>query len=479
MKQYKNFINGEWVPAESGDTFVNSNPADTREEVTEYAKGGKADAQAAIAAAETAFPEWRATTAPARGKILSAVANIIAGRQAELAELLCREEGKTKVESGMEVGRTVDIFRFMAGLSYTIGGSVVPHDLPNNLLFTKREPLGVVALITPWNFPFLIACWKVAPALAAGNSVVLKPASLTPLPALLLGQMAKEAGLPDGVLQVLPGSGAEAGHALATHPLVRKIGFTGSTEVGTTIMKLAADDIKRVSLELGGKSPNIYFSAVMQAAAEWIDKCVDGLGLAFVTRGEVCTCPSRALVQEDMYEEFMAKVVERTKSIKRGNPLDTDVQVGAQASKEQFDKIMSYLDIGKQEGAEVLTGGGREEMDDAYNNGFYVQPTLFKGKNNMRVFQEEIFGPVVGVTTFKDEEEALAIATDTGFGLGAGLWTRAINRAYRMGRAIQAGRVWTNCYHQYPAHAAFGGYKKSGVGRENHKMALDLSLIHI
>ena len=317
-----------------------------------------------------------------------------------------------------------------------------------------------------------MATWKLAPALAAGNCVVLKPAEQTPASILKLMEVIGDL-LPPGVVNVVNGFGAEAGEALATSKRIAKIAFTGSTPVGSHILKCAADNIIPSTVELGGKSPNIYFADIMNAEPEFIDKAAEGLVLAFFNQGEVCTCPSRALIQESIYEPFMAKVMERVTTIKRGNPLDTEVQVGAQASKEQFDKIMSYMDVAREEGAEFLTGGNQAKLNADLDTGYYIEPTLLKGNNKMRVFQEEIFGPVVAVTTFKDEEEALAIANDTEFGLGAGVWSRDINVAFRMGRGIQAGRVWTNCYHQYPAHAAFGGYKKSGVGRETHKMALE------
>ncbi|OBX36128.1 acetaldehyde dehydrogenase 2 [Halomonas elongata] len=365
----------------------------------------------------------------------------------------------------------VDHFRYFAGCIRAQEGTAADIDA-NTVAYHFHEPLGVVGQIIPWNFPLLMATWKLAPALAAGNCVVLKPAEQTPASILVLMKLIGDL-LPAGVVNVVNGYGAEAGEALATSKRIAKIAFTGSTPVGSHILKCAAANIIPSTVELGGKSPNIYFADIMQAEPEFIDKAVEGLVLAFLNQGEVCTCPSRALIQESMYDDFMARVVERTKAIKRGNPLDTDVQVGAQASQEQFDKIMSYMDVAREEGAEFLTGGDRESFDPAYDKGYYIQPTLLKGHNKMRVFQEEIFGPVVGVTTFKDEAEALAIANDTEFGLGAGVWSRDINVAFRMGRGIQAGRVWTNCYHQYPAHAAFGGYKKSGVGRETHKMALE------
>ncbi|MGB3384776.1 MAG: aldehyde dehydrogenase family protein, partial [Marinomonas sp.] len=334
-----------------------------------------------------------------------------------------------------------------------------------------HEPLGVVGQIIPWNFPILMAAWKLAPALAAGNCVVLKPAEQTPASILELVKLIGDL-LPAGVLNIVNGFGKEAGQALASSKRIAKIAFTGSTPVGSQILHCAAENIIPSTVELGGKSPNIYFADIMQQEESYISKCVEGLVLAFFNQGEVCTCPSRALVHESIYDEFIKLVIERTKTIQRGDPLDTDTQVGAQASKQQFDKILSYMDIGKEEGAELLIGGGVATVP-GFENGFYMEPTLFKGTNDMRVFQEEIFGPVVSIVTFKDEAEALAIANDSEFGLGAGVWTRDTNLAYRMGRNIQAGRVWMNCYHQYPAHSAFGGYKKSGVGRETHKVALE------
>ncbi|MEM7254771.1 MAG: aldehyde dehydrogenase family protein, partial [Pseudomonadota bacterium] len=342
----------------------------------------------------------------------------------------------------------------------------------NTVAYHFHEPLGVVGQIIPWNFPLLMAAWKLAPALAAGNCVVLKPAEQTPATIMLLMELISDL-VPAGVINVVNGFGTEAGQALATSKRIAKIAFTGSTPVGSLIMKYASENIIPSTVELGGKSPNIYFEDVMDQEEDFVSKCVEGAVLAFFNQGEVCTCPSRLLIQESIYEQFIGLVIERMQKIKRGNPLDTDVMVGAQASQEQFDKIMEYIKIGRDEGAQVLVGGDVESVGTDHATGFYIQPTLLKGSNNMRVFQEEIFGPVVSVTTFKDEAEALAIANDSEYGLGAGVWTRDMNRAYRMGRGIEAGRVWTNCYHVYPAHAAFGGYKKSGVGRETHKMMLD------
>lgn len=342
---------------------------------------------------------------------------------------------------------------------------------PTTVSYHVHEPLGVVGQIIPWNFPLLMACWKLAPALAAGNCTVLKPAEQTPASICVLMELIGDL-LPAGVVNVVNGYGTEAGQALATSTRIAKIAFTGSTAIGHHILRCAADTLIPSTVELGGKSPNIFFADVMDQSDDFISKAVEGMVLGFLNQGEVCTCPSRALIHEDIYEPFMAMVIERTKQITRGNPLDINTMVGAQASQEQFDKILSYLQVGRDEGAEILIGGDMEQLE-GLGGGFYIQPTLFKGTNEMRVFQEEIFGPVIGVTTFKTEEEALAIANDTEYGLGAGVWTRDTNRAYRMARGIQAGRIWMNCYHAYPTHAAFGGYKKSGIGREGHKVTLE------
>ena len=370
-----------------------------------------------------------------------------------------------------DVPLAADHFRYFAGCIRAQEGSAAEIN-DNTASYHFHEPLGVVGQIIPWNFPLLMAAWKLAPALAAGNCVVLKPAEQTPLSITLFAEIVGDL-LPPGVLNVVQGYGKEAGEALATSTRIAKIAFTGSTPVGSHILSCAAKNIIPSTVELGGKSPNIYFEDIMQAEPSFIEKAAEGLVLGFFNQGEVCTCPSRALVQESIYAPFMEAVMKKIAQIKRGDPLDTETMVGAQASQQQFEKIVSYLEIAREEGAEFLTGGNVEKLQGDLASGYYIQPTLLKGHNKMRVFQEEIFGPVIGVTTFKDEAEALAIANDTEFGLGAGVWTRDINRAYRMGRGIKAGRVWTNCYHLYPAHAAFGGYKKSGVGRETHKMMLD------
>ena len=412
------------------------------------------------------------TSVQDRSNVLLKIADRIEQNLEVLAITETWDNGKAIRETlNADIPLAVDHFRYFAGcIRAQEGGAAEINE--GTVAYHIHEPLGVVGQIIPWNFPILMAAWKLAPALAAGNCVVLKPAEQTPLGITVLVELIGDL-LPPGVLNIVQGYGREAGEALATSKRIAKIAFTGSTPVGSHIMKCAAENIIPSTVELGGKSPNIYFEDIMKAEPSFIEKAAEGLVLAFFNQGEVCTCPSRALVQESIYPQFMEVVMEKVKKIKRGDPLDTDTMVGAQASQQQFDKILSYLEIAEKEGAELLTGGQVEKLEGSLATGYYIQPTLLKGNNRMRVFQEEIFGPVVSVTTFKDEAEALAIANDTEFGLGAGVWTRDINRAYRMGRGIKAGRVWTNCYHLYPAHAAFGGYKKSGVGRETHKMMLD------
>ncbi len=407
----------------------------------------------------------------ARSNILLKIADRLEANLEMLAVAETWDNGKAVRETlNADVPLVVDHFRYFAGCIRAQEGTIGEID-GHTVAYHYHEPLGVVGQIIPWNFPMLMAAWKLAPALAAGNCVVLKHAEQTPASILVLTELIADL-LPTGVLNIVNGFGTEAGKALATSKRIAKIAFTGSTPVGGLIMKYAADNIIPSTVELGGKSPNIYFADVLDQEPEFVSKCVEGAVLAFFNQGEVCTCPSRLLIQESIYDRFIDLVIARAKQIKRGNPLDTEVMVGAQASQEQFDKILDYIKIGRTEGAKVLIGGEAEALAGELGTGYYIQPTLLKGTNDMRVFQEEIFGPVVSVTTFKDEAEAVAIANDTEFGLGAGVWTRDMNLAYRMGRAIQAGRVWTNCYHHYPAHAAFGGYKKSGVGRETHKMML-------
>ena len=470
-QRYGNFIGGQWVEPVNGRYMPNISPVNG-EVFCEVPRSDEADINLALDAAHAAKDAWGATPAAARAGVLLKIADRIEQNLEKLAIAETWDNGKAVRETlAADIPLAADHFRYFAGCIRAQEGSLAEID-PNTVSYHFHEPLGVVGQIIPWNFPILMAAWKLAPALAAGNCTVLKPAEQTPASILVLMELIHDL-LPKGVINIVNGIGSEAGQALASSKRIAKIAFTGSTPVGSQILKCAAENIIPSTVELGGKSPNVYFADIMKHEDSFLSKCVEGLVLAFFNQGEVCTCPSRALIEESIYEDFIGMVVERSRSIKRGNPLDTDTQVGAQASKEQFDKILSYIDIGKKEGVEVLMGGGIENLGAEFERGFYIQPTLLKGENSMRVFQEEIFGPVVGVTTFKDEAEALRIANDTEYGLGAGVWSRDINRAFRMGRGIQAGRVWTNCYHQYPAHAAFGGYKKSGVGRETHKMALE------
>ncbi len=470
-QRYGNYIGGEFVAPVEGRYFSNTTPI-TGEVIAEIPRSCAADIEKALDAAHAAKAAWGKTSVTERSNILLKIADRIEANLEKLAVAESWDNGKSVRETlAADVPLSADHFRYYAGCIRAQEGTVAEID-ENTAAYHFHEPLGVVGQIIPWNFPLLMAAWKLAPALVTGNCVILKPAEQTPMSIIVLMEIIGDL-LPAGVLNIVHGYGEEAGEALATSKRIAKIAFTGSTPIGSHIMKCAAENIIPSTVELGGKSPNIYFEDVLDQEEDYISKCVEGAVLAFFNQGEVCTCPSRLLVQESIYEKFIGLVIERIAAIKRGNPLDTDTMVGAQASQEQFDRIMSYLEIGKNEGAEVLIGGKAAEVGAEFGGGYYVEPTILKGDNSMRVFQEEIFGPVVSVTTFKDEAEALAIANDSEFGLGAGLWTRDMNRAYRMGRAIEAGRVWTNCYHAYPAHAAFGGYKKSGVGRETHKMMLD------
>ena len=470
-RQYENFIGGKWVPPVKQQYFDNISPVNG-EVFCRIPRSSAEDIDLALDAAHKAADAWGKASVTERSNVLLKIADRIEQNLETLAVAETWDNGKAVRETlAADIPLTADHFRYFAGCLRAQEGSVAELDA-TTVSYHIHEPLGVVGQIIPWNFPILMAAWKLGPALAAGNCVVLKPAEQTPASILVLMELIADL-LPPGVVNVVNGYGEEAGQALATSKRIAKIAFTGSTPIGSHILKCAAENIIPSTVELGGKSPNIYFADVMQQEEQYISKCVEGLVLAFFNQGEVCTCPSRALIHESIFDDFMARVIDRTKSIKRGDPLDTDTQVGAQASLEQFDKIMSYIEIGRQEGAQVLIGGEVEQVAANLQKGFYIQPTLLKGSNSMRVFQEEIFGPVVGVTTFKDEAEALAIANDTEYGLGAGVWTRDMNLAYRMGRSIKAGRGWTNCYHAYPAHAAFGGYKKSGIGRETHKQALE------
>jgi aldehyde dehydrogenase len=469
--RYGNFIGGQWVPPVEGVYFENRTPI-TGEVICEIPRSGAADIERALDAAHRASDAWGKTPVAERAGVLLKIADRIEANLEMLAVVETWENGKGVRETlAADLPLTIDHFRYFAGCIRAQEGGVAEID-ETTVSYHIHEPLGVVGQIIPWNFPILMAAWKLAPALAAGNCVVLKPAEQTPSSVLVMLELIEDL-LPAGVVNVVNGYGEEAGRALATSDRIAKIAFTGSTAVGSQILRYAADHIIPSTVELGGKSPNIYFEDVLAQEDDYVSKAVEGMVLAFLNQGEVCTCPSRGLVHESIYEDFMERVLARTREIKRGNPLDTETMVGAQASEEQYEKIMGYMKIAREEGAEVLIGGAAEELEGVFSGGYYVQPTIFRGRNDMQIFQEEIFGPVVGVTTFRDEEEALAIANDTIYGLGAGVWTRDMNRAYRMGRGIKAGRVWTNCYHAYPAHAAFGGYKKSGVGRETHKMALE------
>lgn len=469
--RYQNFIGGQWVAPVKGQYFENSSPVNGKV-FCEVPRSSAEDIELALDAAHAAKDVWGAASVTERSNRLLKIADRIEANLEALAVAETWDNGKAVRETlAADIPLCADHFRYFAGCIRAQEGSIGEID-QNTVAYHFHEPLGVVGQIIPWNFPLLMACWKLAPALAAGNCVVLKPAEQTPASILVLMELIGDL-LPAGVVNIVNGYGAEAGQALATSTRIAKIAFTGSTPVGSHILKCAAENIIPSTVELGGKSPNIFFEDVLNQEDDFVSKCVEGAVLAFFNQGEVCTCPSRLLVQESIYDEFIAKVIARVKQIKRGNPLDSETMVGAQASKQQFDKILSYLQIGKDEGAEVLIGGKPESLGGGFSEGYYIEPTIMKGGNKMRIFQEEIFGPVISVTTFKDEAEALEIANDTQFGLGAGVWTRDMNRSYRMGRGIQAGRVWVNCYHHYPAHAAFGGYKKSGVGRETHKMMLN------
>ena len=440
--------------------------------VCEVPRSGAADIELALDAAHAARRKWGATSATERSNILLKIADRIEQNLEAIAVAETWDNGKPIRETlNADLPLAVDHFRYFAAAIRAQEGALSQID-QDTVAYHFHEPLGVVGQIIPWNFPILMATWKLAPALAAGNCVVLKPAEQTPASILYLMQFIEDL-LPPGVLNIVNGTGAEAGAALASSPRIAKIAFTGSTPVGKSIMKAAADNLTNITLELGGKSPNIFFADVMDQDDEFLDKVMEGFSMFALNQGEVCTCPSRVLIQESIYDRFMERAVKRVEAIRQGNPLDSSTMIGAQASQEQLEKILSYLDIGRQEGAKVLTGGAQNMLEGDFAGGYYVKPTIFEGHNKMRIFQEEIFGPVVSVTKFKDEAEALEIANDTLYGLGAGLWTRDNARAFRVGREIQAGRVWTNCYHLYPAHAAFCGYKQSGIGRENHKMMLE------
>ena len=470
-KRYDNYIGGQWTPPLDGQYFENITPV-TGQAICEIARSKAADVEKALDAAHAAKTAWGKTSGSERGRILERIAQRIEDNLELLATIETWDNGKPIRESlAADIPLAVDHFRYFAGAIRAQEGSIGQID-GLTTAYHYHEPLGVVAQIIPWNFPILMAAWKVAPALAAGNCVVLKPAEQTPMSILCLMELIEDI-LPPGVLNIVNGFGLEAGKPLASSPRINKVAFTGETTTGRLIMQYASQNIIPVTLELGGKSANIFFADVLAEDDAFFDKALEGFTLFALNQGEVCTCPSRALIQESIYDRFMERALQRVKAIKQGNPLDPSTMLGAQASSEQKEKILSYLDIGKKEGAEVLIGGSEKTMEGDLKGGFYIEPTVFKGHNKMRVFQEEIFGPVVSVTTFKTEDEALEIANDTLYGLGAGVWTRDMNRAHKFGHGIQAGRVWTNCYHLYPAGAAVGGYKQSGIGRETHKMMLD------
>ncbi|MFN3338317.1 MAG: aldehyde dehydrogenase family protein [Dietzia sp.] len=469
--RYEHFIGGEWVAPVKGEYFENVTPI-TGQVFCEVGRGTSEDIEAALDAAWAAAPAWNATSAAERSLVLLRIADRMEENLEAIALAESWDNGKPIREClAADIPLAIDHFRYFAGCIRAQEGGISQID-EDTVAYHFHEPLGVVGQIIPWNFPVLMAVWKLAPALAAGNCVVLKPAEQTPASILFLMSVIGDL-LPAGVLNVVNGFGTEAGKPLASNPRIRKVAFTGETTTGRLIMQYASENLIPVTLELGGKSPNIFFEDVMDADDDFRQAALEGFAMFGLNQGEVCTCPSRALVQRSVFDEFSELAIERTNKITQGNPLDTDTMLGAQASNDQLEKILSYIDIGKQEGADVLTGGARAELDGDLAGGFYVQPTVFRGHNKMRLFQEEIFGPVLSLSSFTDFDDAMTIANDTLYGLGAGVWSRNGTTAYRAGRTIQAGRVWTNTYHQYPAHAAFGGYKQSGIGRENHRMMLD------
>jgi aldehyde dehydrogenase len=469
-EHYDNFIGGKWVAPRAGQYFDNISPV-TGQVVCKIARSDAQDVEAAIEAAHAAKDAWGRTSVVERSLVLNRIADRMEANLERLAVAETWDNGKPIRETrAADVPLAIDHFRYFAGVVRGQEGTLaeIDHD---TVAYHFHEPLGVVGQIIPWNFPLLMACWKLAPALAAGNCVVLKPAEQTPASIMVWIELVADL-LPPGVLNIVNGFGLEAGKPLASSNRISKIAFTGETTTGRLIMQYASQNLIPVTLELGGKSPNIFFKDVAAEDDDFLDKAIEGFVMFALNQGEVCTCPSRALVHEAIFDRFMERALGRVAAIKQADPRDAATMIGAQASKEQLEKILSYIDIGKQEGAKLLAGGKRADLGGDLTGGFYVQPTVFQGNNKMRIFQEEIFGPVVSVTTFKTDDEALAIANDTLYGLGAGVWSRDANRCYRFGRAIQAGRVWTNCYHAYPAHAAFGGYKQSGIGRETHKMML-------
>ncbi|MGH3566015.1 MAG: acetaldehyde dehydrogenase ExaC [Pseudonocardia sp.] len=469
--RYDHFIGGEYVAPTKGQYFENPTPI-TGQAFTEVARGTAEDIELALDAAHGAAPAWGKTSAAERANILNKMADRIEANLEMIAIAEAWENGKACRETlAADIPLAIDHLRYFAGAIRAQEGGISEID-KDMVAYHFHEPLGVVGQIIPWNFPILMAIWKLAPALAAGNAIVLKPAEQTPASILLLNELIADL-LPPGVLNIVNGFGVEAGKPLASNKRIRKIAFTGETTTGRLIMQYASENLIPVTLELGGKSPNVFFDDVASQQDAFYDKALEGFAMFALNQGEVCTCPSRALIQGGMYSDFLSQCVKRTEQIKQGNPLDTDTMIGAQASNDQLEKILSYIDIGRREGAKILTGGERSDLGGELSGGYYVQPTIFEGNNAMRVFQEEIFGPVVSVARFSDYDDAIKIANDTLYGLGAAVWSRDGNTAYRAGRDIQAGRVWVNNFHSYPAHAAFGGYKQSGVGRENHKMMLD------
>ena len=468
--RYGNLIGGRWRPPAKEQYFQNPSPV-TGQPFCDIPRSTAEDVELALDAAHAAKAKWSRTSPGERAVLLNRIADRMELNLEKLAVAETWDNGKPIRESlAADLPLAIDHFRYFAGAIRAQEGSIGEIDA-TTVAYHYYEPVGVVGQIIPWNFPLLMATWKLAPALAAGNCVVLKPAEQTPASILVVMELIEDL-LPPGVVNVVNGFGLEAGKPLASSSRVNKVAFTGETTTGRLIMQYASNNLIPVTLELGGKSPNIFFADVLEKDDRFVDKALEGFAMFALNQGEVCTCPSRALVQQSIYPQFMERAMARVKAIRQGSPLDTETMIGAQTSTEQMEKILSYIDLGKQEGAELLCGGKRKRLAGELENGFYVEPTVFKGHNKMRLFQEEIFGPVLAVTTFRDEDEALAIANDTLYGLGAGVWTRDMKRAYRFGRGIQAGRVWTNCYHLYPAHAAFGGYKQSGIGRENHKMML-------
>ena len=469
--RYENFIGGKWVPPTSGKYAPNVSPV-TGQVFTEIGQSSPADVELALDAAHKARVAWGETSLADRAKVLNQIADVMEANIEMLAVAESWENGKPVRETlNADLPLAIDHFRYFAGATRSLESSLTEID-KDTIAYHFHEPLGVVGQIIPFNFPILMATWKLAPALAAGNCVVLKPASPTPWSILKFAELLQDV-VPPGVINIVNGPGAEVGKALASNKRIAKIAFTGETTTGRLIAQYAAQNLIPATLELGGKSPNIFFEDVMASDDDFLDKAIEGLVLYAFNKGEVCTCPSRALIQESIYEPFMERCLARIAKITQGNSLSPDTMLGPQVSAQQLQKVTDYVEIGLQEGAELLTGGHRAALNGEFKDGYYFEPTVFKGHNKMRIFQEEIFGPVLAVTTFKDEAEALEIANDTLYGLGAGVWTRDGSRAYRMGRAIQAGRVWTNCYHLYPAGAAFGGYKISGMGRENHQMMLE------